>query len=158
MKILAIEWAGPESLSAALSQAIKRISVAFYIPNSGPRFVTLWHSNGTGVRIFTEMYDIAERTEVGVLKLEPASTPEASEVNASLTSHFRGRVTAHKLVISESGTRAESGVALVNEDGDELVIVAGAYPYSLAVKGVSPLPHIFEPEYSLNRYDRVPLE
>ena len=62
-----------------------------------------------------------------------------------------------KLIIHESGTSAESGLILKASNGDELVIVAGAYPYSLAVLGVPPIPYIFEPEYEIGHYTRVPI-
>lgn len=51
----------------------------------------------------------------------------------------------------------ESGLILKASSDDELVIVAGAYPYSLAVLGVPPIPHIFEPEYEISPYTRVPI-
>jgi hypothetical protein len=33
--------------------------------------------------------------------------------------------------------------------------VAGVYPYSLAISGVSSLPFSFEPEYDLEQYEKV---
>jgi hypothetical protein len=50
--------------------------------------------------------------------------------------------------------RLESGVVLSARDGGELVIVAGAFPYSLAILGIGEAPHHFEPEYPLNSYQR----
>ena len=59
-----------------------------------------------------------------------------------------------KLLILESGIEVESGFELSAKTGEEIVVVAGVYPYSLALKGVSPLPHFFEPDYPLEQYLR----
>jgi len=64
----------------------------------------------------------------------------------------------HRLILDEEGTRAECGLALQANNGDQITIVPGAFPYSLAVLGVfESTPHIFEPEYELDRYTRVPI-
>jgi hypothetical protein len=46
---------------------------------------------------------------------------------------------------------------LTGNNKDEIVIVAGDYPYSLAVRGVPSLPEIFKPEYPIDRYSRIPI-
>jgi hypothetical protein len=38
-------------------------------------FVTLWRSDGTGLRLYSQMHDVAERREVGVLNFEQVSAP-----------------------------------------------------------------------------------
>jgi hypothetical protein len=74
-----------------------------------------------------------------------------------LPSAFQDEIAISKLIIHESGTSAESGVILKASNGDEIVIVAGAYPCSLAVYGILSLPNIFKPEYPIDRYTRVPI-
>jgi hypothetical protein len=100
------------------------------------------------------MHDVAERREVGVLNFERVSAPQPDETIAAVTLAFLGEIAVSKLVIHESGTTAESGVIL-RAHGEEIVIVAGVYPYSLAVLGVVSMPHIFHPEYKIDRYTRV---
>jgi hypothetical protein len=117
-------------------------------------FVTLWRSDGTGLRTFSQMHDVAERREVGVLNFERVSAPRPDERVVDVAS-FQNEIVVSKLIIHESGTTAESGVMLKARNGDEIVMVAGAYPYSLAVLGVVSMPHIFEPEYSMDLYTRV---
>jgi hypothetical protein len=70
---------------------------------------------------------------------------------------FQGEIVVSKLIIHESGTSAESGVVLKAGNGEEIMVVAAAAPYFLAVLGVVSMPHIFEPEYQLDRYTRVPI-
>jgi hypothetical protein len=157
MSSLLFVWAGPTPLAAELSKPIKQISVEFVIPNSGPRFVTLWRPDETGLRLFTEMHDVAERMEVGVLHFEQVCAPRPNEIIADLPSAFQGENAVSKLIIHESGTSAESGVVIKARSGDEIVTVAGVYPHSLAVRGAMSISHIFEPEYELDDYMRVPI-
>jgi len=103
------------------------------------------------------MHDVAERLEVGVLNFEIAPPIQPGDRIVDVGSAFQRDIVVSKLVINESGTSAESGLILKATNGDELVIVAGAYPYSLAVLGLPPMPHIFEPEYEIDRYTRIPI-
>jgi hypothetical protein len=103
------------------------------------------------------MHDVAERMEVGVLSFERISAIRPGETIADVASAFQGEIVVYKLIIDESGATAESGVILKAANGDEIVIVAGAYPFSLAVLGVLSMPHIFEPEYPIDLYRRVPI-
>jgi hypothetical protein len=155
MNHLSFAWAEPTPLAAELSKPIKQVSVGPGITISGPRFVTLWRPDGTGLRLYTEMHDVAERREVGVLNFERVSAPQPDETIADVASAFQSEIAVSKLIIHESGTTAESGVIFKANNGEEIVVVAGVYPYSLAVLGVVSMPHIFHPEYKLDRYTRV---
>ncbi len=42
-------------------------------------------------------------------------------------------------------------------NGSEIAIVAGAFPFTIAVKGVVEQPHIFEPEYPMEDFERLPI-
>jgi len=103
------------------------------------------------------MHDVAERREVGVLNFEQVSEPMRDETIADAAPAFQGEITASKLIIRESGASAESGVVLKAGNGEEIVIVAGAHPYQLAVLGVLSLPDMFYPEYPIDRYLRAPI-
>ncbi len=157
MKILTFEWSASTSLATELARPLKQVSVDSE-PHGWPMFVTLWRSDGTGLRVRSEMHDVAERREVGVLRfshvLAPASDASLIEVAPTLDHEF----TVSKLVIEESGTSAESGVILTGDDGDELIIVAGVKPYCLAISGLPSARSKFEPEYPLDRYARVPFQ
>jgi hypothetical protein len=156
-KYLSFGWAGPTPLVAELRRPITQVSLEFPIPNTGPTFVTLWRSPEAGLRLYTHMHDVAERIEVGVLNFEAVSKRRPDDRIAEIASAFQSDIVASKLVIDESGTSAESGLILRAINGEEMLIVAGAYPYSLAVFGLPPMPHIFEPEYEIDRYTRSPI-
>jgi hypothetical protein len=156
MNNLSFVYGEPTSLAAELSKPVKQVSLQFEPPGE-PMVLTLWRSDGTGLRMYSKMHDVAERREVGVLNFELVSTPRPNETIADVASAFQGEIVVSKLIIHESGTSAESGVILQASNDDEIVIVAGAYPYSLAVRGVLSAPYIFDPEYPIERYTRAPI-
>jgi hypothetical protein len=84
MKSLLFQWAGPTSLAAELSKPIKQVSLGVGITQSGPRFATFWRSDGTGLRLYSQMHDVAERREVGVLNFERVSAPRPDETIADV--------------------------------------------------------------------------
>ena len=90
----------------------------------------------------------------GALALGHALSNDARVID--LPRAFRGGMDLLKLVIEESGTTAESGVIL-KAGREELIVVAGAFPYTLAVGGTMDIPFEFGPEYPLERYIRIPL-
>ena len=165
MNHLAFAWDDTSPLATQLTAAVVRASLMTVADR--PHLLTLWRADGTGLRLYSRRHDIAERVEIGVLQFElvskgnddteppPKRTSRSSFINIDLPSSFNGRNRATKLVISESGTTAESGFILTASDGTEIVIVSGVYPYSLAVKGIGSMPHGFEPEYDLECYERV---
>jgi len=104
------------------------------------------------------MHDIAERMEIGVLNFERAHTHADDETFVDVSTAFDCNVEAFKLILDEEGTRAECGLVLRASDGDEITIVPSAGPCYLAILGVfESTPHIFEPEYPLDSYVRVPI-
>lgn len=116
--------------------------------------ITLWPDDGSAVRIHSQMHDIAERREVGVLEFENADIPFRNEIKLSIPRSFNTPLAVSKLLIVESNAAAESGIVLAAEDGREIVIVAGVSPYSLAIDGIYSAPHAFEPEYPMEKYIR----
>jgi hypothetical protein len=146
------------SLPAELKKPILMVSIGIFHASWGPQTLTLWHSDGTGLKIFSQMHDIAERIEIGVLNFEKVTTHAGDATNADVSVAFDCDIEAFKLILDEGGTRAECGLALRASNGDQITIVPSAGAYSLAILGVfASTPHIFEPEYQLNRYARVPI-
>ena len=133
MNTLSFEWAGLTPLVLELSKPLKQISVDEF--HGRPVSVTLWRQDGTGLRLSSQMHDVAERAEVGVLRFEYASLPKDGETVVAIASAFNGHITVFKLVIHESGTSAESGIVLKASDGGEIVVVPNVYPYFLALAG-----------------------
>ena len=157
MNDLSFGWDEPRSLAAELVKRIRQISLKFGF-HQRPEAVTLWRMDGSGLQLYSQMHDVAERREVGVLQFRYALAPQPDETIVNVPPAFESDVIVRKLVILESGIKAESGVVLTTVAGNEIVVVAGAYPYSLAVHGLSSLPHVFEPEYPLNQYLRLPIQ
>ena len=158
MNYLPFVFSQTTSLAAELKRPVRKVSIDIVHPAWGPRFLALWHRDGTGLKIFSQMHDIAERSEIGVLNFEKADAPADDETMVDVSSAFDCNVEAFKLILDEEGTRAECGLALQANNGDQITIVPGAFPYSLAILGVfASTPHIFEPEYQLDRYTRVPI-
>ncbi len=155
MNILSFAWTELASLAAELAKPLKQVFIEF-TTRGQPITVTLWRSDNTGLRIHSEMHDVAERREVGVLSFAYNSEPPSEGKAVFVASVFERHIGVSKLVIEESGTSAESGVVLSAAD-DQIVIVAGVFPYTLAVDGLLLAPRVFQPEYPMEQYLRIPL-
>ena len=158
MTYLSYIWSGPGSLALELAKPLTGISIETFYPAWGPDTVKLWRSDGTGLKLFSQMQDVAERLEVGVLNFELVLERSAAETVLQIPLSFSTGTVASKLVIREADITAESGLAIMASDGNEIIVVASAGPCHLAVGGVlSSAPHLFEPEYPLDQYVRVPV-
>ena len=158
MPHLSFAWPGPGSLAAELAKPLTGISIETFHPAWGPDTVKLWRSDGTGLKLFSRMHDVAEGSEVGVLDFELVLECSATETMLEISPSFSEGTLASKLVIHEADTTAESGLAITASDGNEIIVVASAGPCHLAVAGVfSSIPHLLEPEYPLDQCVRVPI-
>jgi hypothetical protein len=129
---------------------LKRISSDF--SSYGCLTATLWLTSGEGFRLSSRMHDLADGIQVGVLQVEPVVHPLADEASADLPWSFRNGGSIAKLVIEQRGFRAESGLLLRSGEGDEIIIIAAAFPNHLYVGGVNTPPQQVTPEYSFSRY------
>jgi hypothetical protein len=98
------------------------------------------------------MSDIAPRIEVGILNFQIVSGPVSGKNLIDLTGRFADGLNVTKLSIEESGVLAESGILLSCKD--EIAIVAGAFPLTLAVRGLEFGSWVFDPEYPWDDYER----
>jgi hypothetical protein len=101
------------------------------------------------------MHDLADRIEVGVLSATRVSVPFDDESFFAVPMEFHDGSSLVKLFIKVESHQLESGVVLIGRNGGELTVVAGTYPYSLAIKGLGDAPYRFEPEYPLASYQRL---
>ena len=122
----------------------------------GPLNVTLWHSDGRGIQIFSEMFDVAYREEVGILTFELVSEMHEAEVEIEVQP-FDVIGVSKLTTVEANGEVAESGVVLQRSAGKPLTIVASVGPCHLAIDGLVGWPLMFEPEYSIETYSRSPL-
>jgi hypothetical protein len=114
--------------------------------------VTLWLTSGEGFRLTSCMHDLADGIEVGVLQLELVVHPQPDEASVDLPWSFRNGGSISRLLIEQSGVRADSGLLLRSGEGDEIIIVAAAFPNHLYIGGVDTPPQEVTPEYSFSRY------
>lgn len=149
-------WEGPDPLAVEVTKPIRQVSIEFE-PHGKPMYVTLWRPDGSGLRVHSEVHEIAERMEIGVLRFSHFKSPSGSEVMLPIAPEFNQQVDAFKLVAHVSGVKAESGILLRARNGIEIAIVAAAFPFMIAVDGVVQRPHIFEPEYPMEEYERLPI-
>lgn len=150
-------WRLLSPLAVEVTKPIRMVSIESFGPLAMPHLLTLWRLDGSGLRVHAEMHDIAERMEIGVLCFEHLGSPSGSEVMLPIASEFDQQVDAFKLVVNESGVTAESGILLRSRNGNEIAIVAGAFPCTIAIKVVIEQPRIFEPEYPMEDYERLPI-
>jgi hypothetical protein len=153
---LTYEWQGANPLTVEVTKPIKQVSIDFE-PHGKPMYITLWRTDGSGLRVHSEVREIAERMEVGVLCFTHLKSPSGDEMMFSIDPEFNRQVDAFKLVVHESGVTAESGILLKAKSGSEITITAAAFPFMIAVNGVVDRPHIFEPEYPMEDFERLPI-
>jgi hypothetical protein len=146
-------WKETEALVNELRQPIKRLS----IESTGGKlvYITLWRPDETGLLVHSDMQDVAERREVGILQFSRVHEVEPQESVIEAPVAFRERLSVHKLIIRESGVECESGVVLQADTGEAITILAGVAPCSMAVQGVTWPGYIFQPEYPLEQYLRI---
>jgi hypothetical protein len=158
MNRLPFVWNELTPLINELKKPLEQLTVYSELYRSGktvfaqPFSITLWHTDGSGLKCFSQMTDLAERVEVGSLHFERVA--ERSTESLDLNIPFVDIEAIFVLSIEESGTVAESGLVLIGEDGKELTIVAADYPFGLAISGV-PIDHYtFRSEYLLHEYQK----
>jgi len=154
MDNLTYGWDGADPLAVELTKPITHVSIEFE-PHGKPMYITLWRRDGSGLQVHSELREIAERMEIGVLCFTHVKSPSVGEVVLCIAPEFDEQVDAFKLVAYESGTEAESGIVLRARNGSEITIVAAAFPFMIAINGVGQRPHIYEPEYPLDSYVRA---
>lgn len=143
------------SLREELSRGFAQISLAS-AAHRRPISITLRRSDGTGLRVRCRMHDVGERVEYGVLELEPSVANVEGEANIALPDDLGGESSVEKLVLSDDRVVCESGFVVRGSRGSELIVVAGAYPYTVAVS-VAGVSGPFEPEFPMEEYKRIVL-
>jgi hypothetical protein len=161
MNNLLFSWQENGSLAEQLARGMESISISL-ISNEKLIAITLWHGDGSGLRIRSKMHNIAERFEVGVLEFSTIPVSTYDEIKVILPGSFRGDLKLKKMIIVDSGIIAEAGVLFEGSDMAEIVVVAGADPYTLAVRlpplVAAPSLPAFQPEYPIALYKRVAMQ
>jgi hypothetical protein len=151
-------WASTGPSPALLRHPFHRLAVRF-INARILASVVLWWPDGTAVEIQSDMVDITDTLEIGVLHFSAVRKLNAghSEQFFDVSPRFTEKFTASRLLIKESGITAESGIAFESNNGKRVIVVAGSIPFTLAVLGISDTLKQFQPEYELGGYAQKPL-
>lgn len=102
----------------------------------------------------SEMHDISERSEIGVLKFSTPGEDVGRFQYSYLPDEFKSGVKLSKLVAKQEYVSAESGIVIRGRDGAEIVLVAGVCPHSIAISAPF-IEYDFDPEFPINEYSRV---
>ena len=151
-------WEGNTSLACELTIPFRRVSLGI-VEQLGEAFsLTLWRDDGSGITIYSQMQNVAEWLEVGVLTFELVNACSPNDRIVVLPKEFDAPITVMKLLKEEAGSTLESGVILEAANGSQIIVVAAVFPYNIAVQGViDDLPRIFKPEYPLESYTIIPM-
>jgi hypothetical protein len=129
-----------------------------------PGAVSLWHQDGSWLEIWSEMVDLADRNEVGILAFEMTDTEPKYDHITVLNNGPRNILSACRLTVEEKsiyvGTGSidvEVGITLDVELARSITILGGAFPCSLAILGWFDIPRVFDPEYQIYEYKKSPL-
>ena len=153
MRTLSFAWQENASLAAELAAGIDGLYVRT-AQHGAPVSVTLWKGEHSGLEVRSKMHDIGRRLEVGVLEFTKAQTIRINDARIDIGKSFSEHLKVRKLLIAELDVTAECGIVLENSRGEQIVIVAGANPYTLSICAPS-LGSEFQPEYPLDRYRHV---
>ena len=116
--------------------------------------LTLWPASGDGLRMISQMHDVAERREVGVLSFSFINRPDTGAVIVDFDPALEITF-AYKLVMHDSGFELESGLKLKFGDARELLILPADFPFFLSVSGSAMPEETSTPEYSIEAYQAV---
>lgn len=160
-KYLRFGFTGSRTLLEELTDPFVEVTVTLDRVRT-PTKLVLWRHDDTGIAIWAEMHDVAERIEVGVLNFAATSRTEQSlpdgyweTAETFPAKPFSGQFSISKLAVDESGYLCESGLVVTPNEGEDLFIVADAFPCHIAVLGLDGLNSNSRAEYNLSSYKRV---
>ena len=111
-------------------------------------------SDGLNVEVCCVMHDVAPRFEVGALCFKRVEGPLGFSEEVVLPDGFQKVRKVEKLLFEDEMISAESGVLITGENGLELVIAAGEFPYAVEF-WFDGYEGDFRPEYDMREYRRV---
>lgn len=156
MENLSFSWDGSGSLFDCLKGPFTKASTP---AKHGEEIFSLklWLRDGRVLIVHSRMHDLYDREEVGVLAFSETSILPVGEREFT----FEGGValvdSVMKVATSEAGYGIiDCGVVLHLASGQDIAILAGGFPCSLAVKGMPRISEKFHPEYPLDRYRYEP--
>ncbi|AJP58941.2 hypothetical protein UC34_22365 [Pandoraea vervacti] len=152
---LKFTWHGIGALVNEFEKGFTGISFEF-AAHGKPVSVTLWRADRTGIEVTSKMHDTDERAEYGTLEFAPSNRRVADEAFVSLSCDLGAQPFVEMLVLKDGDVVCESGFTIRGGNGSALFVVAGVYPYTLAVR-VTGYMGPFDPAFPIERYERVPM-
>ena len=108
------------------------------------------------IKVTSEMIDISERCEVGRLCFTAARKADFAKQGMAIYQEFPTVASTEKLLFDAKNTLVECGITFKLATGNEVTIVASAFPQFISLIGVSDESES-KPEYDLKEYKRVTL-
>lgn len=133
-----------------VARPFEKVALGF-AQHGRPISISLCRKDGSALVVNSTSYDIASRVEVGGLCFKLEEKYEKANNGVAFGFDFHGGKGVSKYLICEDGVVVECGVQFTCEE-QELIVLAGVNPYTLAIRGVVQGPHFFEPEYPLSQY------
>jgi hypothetical protein len=157
MNDIPFSWQEEGPLVEYLSRRFDRLAVELDLVQR-PVAVCLVHNQTPTIEISSNMHVVGERDELGALRFAMSKDQNRYGLKIDVPPAF-GTVTAiDKLVLVEEQIRVESGIVFRNGNGSDIVIVASARPFGLAISVPWPSPLAkFDPECDLEQYTREPM-
>jgi hypothetical protein len=144
------------SLKEECNRGLLRVSLER--ANHGRPFsICLWPENGSGIRVQSTMHDLGPRLEVGSLVFSKAECDDGTSEAISLPNCFHGELELERLLYVDETSIVESGLVMMAPTGEELIIVSGAFPYTVEISIVGSNQD-FQPENPLASYKRELVE
>jgi len=113
--------------------------------------------DGSVLRIQSKMNDLPEWEEVGTLVFRLVGEDQKIADPIELPKSWRCIASSAMLVVDESEFTAESGLALRNCSGEEMILVCGADICAIQIQAPF-YPDDFLPEYDVETYIRRSLD
>lgn len=143
---------GVEFLSNAFRAGIAGYAVRT-AEHGRPASIWLFFDDGMVIEIQGRMTTVGDWEEVGTLYFRAIKEDDVYPDAIRLESEWTNIDSIEKLILEEDELLASSGIAIRNNSGNELIIVCGAYPYTIEL--LAPFyGGDFQPEYKFDIYKR----
>ena len=155
MSYFSFIWTEPVSPETVSRWPLSKISVQLGVAER-PIGITFWNPAGLGLQIWSEIEDIAERIEVGVLAFSLVSESEPDEIFTDVEiSLYESKYLKSWLLKSQARNVNQAYVSrpLMDERSSSS---PASIPIHWQSEGVISIPYVFEPEYDPHKYDHCP--
>ena len=137
------------ALETSLSAGLIGVSIN-RLQHSRPESIILWLTNRNGVKVQSKVTEVGEKLEIGFLVFRHVGKISFDSSYDNLPDSFKRINKIEKLQYVDRSVTVDSGLIVESTDGMELVLVAGALPFTIEIN--QPWASDFQPEYPLEDY------